>query len=139
MHVFSRIYRIARHHEVVRRRAFAAHGLADWEFDVLAALRRSGEPFELTPGRLVSETLVSSGTMTNRVDRLAERGLVERRASASDRRLVLVRLSPTGRSRVDAAVADLMEAERPLLDHLDPDDAAHVASLLRTVLGSIGT
>ncbi len=73
--VFSRITRLARHLDLARRDAFAAHGIESWEFDVLAALRRAGAPYELSPGRLLRETLVTSGTMTNRVDRLAARGL----------------------------------------------------------------
>ena len=68
--VFSRISRLARHLDLARRDAFTAHGIESWEFDVLAALRRAGAPYELSPGRLLRETLVTSGTMTNRVDRL---------------------------------------------------------------------
>ena len=82
--VFSRISRLARHLDLARREAFTAHGIESWEFDVLAALRRAGAPYELSPGRLLRETLVTSGTMTNRVDRLAARGL--RRAAPRPRR-----------------------------------------------------
>ena len=76
--VFSRISRLGRHLDLARREAFTAHGIESWEFDVLAALRRAGAPYELSPGRLLRETLVTSGTMTNRVDRLTARGFVER-------------------------------------------------------------
>ena len=96
--VFSRIGRLARHLDLARRQAFAAHGIESWEFDVLAALRRAGAPYQLSPGRLLRETLVTSGTMTNRVDRLAARGLVERLPDPDDRRGVLVRLTAQGRS-----------------------------------------
>ena len=89
--VFSRISRLAHHVDRARRQAFTAHDIESWEFDVLAALRRAGRPYELSPGRLLRETLVTSGTMTNRVDRLAIRGLVERHPDPSDRRGVLVR------------------------------------------------
>ncbi len=78
MAVLSRVTRLARHLDRARRQAFETHGLEPWEFDVLAALRRAGAPYRLSPGRLLKETLVTSGTMTNRVDRLASRGLVER-------------------------------------------------------------
>src|ERR687890_2670464 len=78
MEVLSRVTRLARHLDRARRQAFAAHDLETWEFDVLSALRRSGSPYELSPGRLIKETLVTSGTMTNRVDRLTAKGLVER-------------------------------------------------------------
>ena len=70
LEVLSRITRIARHLDIARRRAFA--DLETWGFDVLAALRRSGEPYQLSPGQLLQETMVTSGTMTNRLDRLEE-------------------------------------------------------------------
>src|SRR5215216_4920678 len=76
--IFSRIGRLARHLDLARKAAFSTHGIESWEFDVLSALRRAGAPYELSPGRLLKATLVTSGTMTNRIDRLAERGLVER-------------------------------------------------------------
>ena len=78
MEVLSRVTRLARHLDRPAAPAFAEHELESWEFDVLSALRRAGTPYELSPGRLLRETLVTSGTMTNRVDRLAARGWVER-------------------------------------------------------------
>ncbi len=103
MEVLSRISRLARHLDRVRANAFTAHDLESWEFDVLAALRRSGPPYRLSPGQLLRETLVTSGTMTNRVDRLAARGLVARQDHPDDRRGVLVQLTEAGRDAVDAA------------------------------------
>mgnify|MGYP002653418637 CR=1 FL=1 len=91
--------------------AFGDHGIDGWEFDVLSALRRAGDPYELSPGRLVQETLVTSGTMTNRIDRLAAKGWVERAPSPTDRRGVIVRLTDAGRSAVDGAMADLLDRE----------------------------
>ena len=76
LQVLSRVSRLARHLDIARRGAFAAHDLESWEFDVLSALRRAGPPFQLTPGALLRATLVTSGTMTNRIDRLAAAGLV---------------------------------------------------------------
>ena len=108
MHVLSRVTRLARHLDIARRSAFASHGLETWEFDVLAALRRVGPPFQLTPGALLRATLVTSGTMTNRIDRLAEAGLVHREPDPRDRRGVLVTLSAEGRARADAALEDLL-------------------------------
>lgn len=136
MEVFSRLYRLADHVGEVRARAFAGHDLTVWQFDVLAALRRAGEPFELTPGQLVTQTRVSSGTMTNRIDRLVERGLVDRRGSEGDRRIVLVRLTSRGRAAVDAAVADLVTHERDLLAPLTEGDSQTLAALLRRLLGA---
>ena len=132
--VFSRISRLARHLDLARRTAFTEHGIESWEFDVLAALRRAGEPYELSPGRLLRETLVTSGTMTNRVDRLAARGLVERLPDPHDRRGVLVRLTPQGRSTVDGAFEELLAAEAELLADLPARDRKKLAGLLRTLL-----
>ena len=132
--VFSRISRLAHHVDRERRAAFTAHGIESWEFDVLAALRRAGDPYELSPGRLLRETLVTSGTMTNRVDRLAGRGLVERHPDPSDRRGVLVRLTPAGKDAVDGAFAALLDAERALLVGLSEGDRSTLAGLLRQLL-----
>src|SRR4249919_1057626 len=126
--VFSRISRLARHLDLARRRAFTAHGIESWEFDVLAALRRAGAPYELSPGKLLKETLVTSGTMTNRVDRLTARGLVERLPDPHDRRGVLVRLTGTGKSTVDAAFESLIERERALLTALPARDRKQLAA-----------
>lgn len=132
--VFSRISRLARHLDLARRKAFAAHGIELWEFDVLAALRRAGGDYELSPGRLIRETLVTSGTMTNRIDRLTTRGFVERLPDPNDRRGVLVRLTDEGRTAVDGAFAALVEAERELLTELSPDNRSELASLLRALM-----
>lgn len=132
--VLSRISRLARHLDIARRGAFADHELESWEFDVLSALRRQGPPFQLTPGALVRATLVTSGTMTNRIDRLAARGLVNREPDPSDKRGVLVTLTEAGQERVDAALADLLHRERALLAGLDTTERKQLAGLLRTLL-----
>ncbi len=132
--VFSRVSRLARRLELARREAFASHGIELWEFDVLAALRRAGAPYELSPGRLLRETLVTSGTMTNRVDRLSARGFVERYPDPVDRRGVIVRLTTEGKEAVDAAFTALLEAERAFLADLPERDRRKLASLLRALL-----
>src|ERR1700712_6096832 len=86
LQVLSRVGRLTRHLDRARKAAFTASGLESWEFDVLSALRRAGAPYELSPKALLQQTLVSSGTMTNRIDRLVERKLVERRAEPQDGR-----------------------------------------------------
>jgi DNA-binding MarR family transcriptional regulator len=134
LQVLSRVSRLARHLDIARRSAFAAHGLESWEFDVLSALRRAGPPFQLTPGALLRATLVTSGTMTNRIDRLASAGLVYREPDPSDRRGVLVTLSERGRSVVDAALTDLLDREQALLAVLSDDQRRLLADLLRTLL-----
>ncbi|MCW2798387.1 MarR family transcriptional regulator [Nocardioides sp.] len=132
--VFSRITRLSRHLDLARRAAFTAHGIESWEFDVLAALRRAGTPYELSPGRLLRETLVTSGTMTNRVDRLAARGFVERYPDPDDRRGVIVRLTAEGKTAVDGAFTALLEAEKALLTDLPTKEQKKLAALLRTLL-----
>ena len=134
MEVLSRVGRLARHLDRGRRAAFAEHDLEPWEFDVLAALRRAGAPYELSPGDLLPRTLVTSGTMTARVDKLAARGLVRRRRDSADRRGVRVRLTDTGRAAVDAALDDLLAHERRLLAALPAADRARLAELLRTLV-----
>jgi len=134
LQVLSRISRLARHLDRARRTAFDSHGLEPWEFDVLSALRRQGAPYQLSPGALLRATLVTSGTMTNRIDRLAAAGLVRREPDPQDKRGVLVTLTPDGRTRVDAALADLLGSEEALLSGLGPDARLTLASLLRTLL-----
>jgi DNA-binding MarR family transcriptional regulator len=132
--VLSRVSRLSRHLDLARRGAFARHELETWEFDVLSALRRAGAPYRLSPGALLTQTLVTSGTMTNRIDRLAERGLVERQPSPEDRRGVLVQLTDVGLARVDAAFSDLLDVERRLLAALTEDEHTTLATLLRDVV-----
>jgi len=132
--VLSRVSRLAHHLERARAEAFAATELVQWEFDVLAALRRSGAPHALSPSSLTAATLVTSGTMTTRIDRLAARGLVERHPDPADRRGVLVQLTDEGARRVDAALADLLVRERSVLDALSPAQAEQLAALLRALL-----
>jgi DNA-binding MarR family transcriptional regulator len=137
MQVLSRISRLARHLDRERRSAFAAHDLESWEFDVLAALRRQGAPYELSPGALLRATLVTSGTMTNRVDRLKDKGLVRRRPDPQDKRGALITLTEAGRARVDATLADLLEKEQALLAGLPETSRDTLASLLRVLLAPL--
>ena len=134
MEVLSRVTRLGHHLDRARRQSFSEHDIESWEFDVLAALRRAGAPYELSPGRLLKETLVTSGTMTNRVDRLAARGLVERLPDPRDRRGVLVRLTASGRATVDGALEGLLRREHDLLAGLDAADQKRLAGLLRSLV-----
>ena len=134
LQVLSRVSRLARHLDRARRAALAAHGLAAWEFDVLSALRRQGEPYQLSPGALLHATLVTSGTMTNRIDQLEKAGLVRRRADPQDRRGVLVTLTSRGATVADAALDGLLERERALLTGLTPAQRRELAGLLRILL-----
>ena len=131
LEVLSRVSRLARHLDLARREAFEAHDLEPWEFDVLAALRREGAPYTLSPGRLLQVTLVTSGTMTNRIDRLEAKGLVARVPDPNDGRGVQVVLTEAGRSRVDDALTDLLAHERDILSALQSADRDELADLLR--------
>src|SRR5450759_5262778 len=127
--VFSRVSRLARLLDLARRSSFGVSELETWEFDVLSALRRSGAPYRLSPGALVTQTLVTSGTMTNRIDRLADRGLVRRLPMPGDRRSVLVELSDSGLDAVDrvqAGIAELDQDTASIAGHRQP---AHQASV----------
>ncbi|MGH8868279.1 MAG: MarR family winged helix-turn-helix transcriptional regulator [Actinomycetes bacterium] len=134
LEVLSRVSRLSRHLDRARRSAFAEHGLEQWEFDVLSALRRSGPPYELSPGQLLTQTLVSSGTMTNRIDRLETQRLVQRLPAPRDRRGVLVRLTARGKTRVDDALADLLARERAMLGTLGARQQDQLARLLRSLV-----
>lgn len=131
LQVLSRVARLGKHLDRARRRAFAASGLEPWEFDVLAALRRAGSPYQLSPKALLQQTLVSSGTMTNRIDRLVGRRLVERRTDPHDGRGVLVVMTGRGAEAVDAAISELLTGEAELLEGLSKADQERLAGLLR--------
>ncbi len=131
--ILSRISRLDRHLDRVRRGVFSRNDLEPWEFDVLSALRRSGRPYTLSPGALVTHTMVTSGTMTNRIDRMEERGLVRRKPSPDDRRAVLVELTDLGLGLVDAALSDLLDIEHSVLEELDGFDQPALAEMLRVL------
>ena len=134
LEVLSRVTRLARYLDRARALVFAQHDLEGWMFDVLSALRRSGIPYQLSPGQLLAQTLVTSGTMTNRVDRLEAAGLVRRHPDPDDARSVRVRLTSTGRRKVDAALADLVVREDDILAPLAPADRTRLANLLRQLV-----
>jgi DNA-binding MarR family transcriptional regulator len=134
LEVLSRVTRLAKHLDRARKSAFAKHSLETWSFDVLAGLRRAGAPYELSPGQLLQQTLVTSGTMTNRIDRLQELGFVERRPEPNDGRGILVRLTSTGKEVVDEALDDLLASEENLLTKLTKDERHQLAQMLCTVL-----
>lgn len=137
LEVLSRITRLARHLDIARRAAFAEHGLETWGFDVLAALRRAGAPYQLTPGQLIHENLVTSGTITNRLDRLESDGLLARYPDPSDGRGTLVRITAQGIKVIDAALASLLQREKELLKSLKPEEQSTLANLLSSILASL--
>ncbi|GAA4636965.1 MarR family transcriptional regulator [Actinoallomurus vinaceus] len=138
MGVIGRLNRLSRILDRELKEFFSGHGLEHWEFDVLATLRRSGPPYELTAGALNRAAMVTSGAITNRIDRLSARGLVERVPDEEDRRSVRVRLTDGGRALVDEVVGLHVANEVRLLGALAPDDRDRLADLLRGLLESLG-
>jgi DNA-binding MarR family transcriptional regulator len=129
--VMSRLRRVANRLGRLRESAFSGAGLAAWEFDVLAALRREEPPHELSPAQLIEATMIGSAAMTNRLDKLSLRGLVERMPNPRDRRSVLVRLTADGATRVDDAMRRLAHREAEELRSLTREEQATLARLLR--------
>ena len=137
--LFGRLLRAAQLADAALAEMLSRYELQAGWFDVLAALRRSGAPYELNPTQLMRATIVSSGGMTKRLDRLAEAGLVERRPDPADRRATLVRLTRPGKATIDKAVEDHVANEERLLRSLTPDERRDLDDLLRTLLGDLET
>ncbi|MFI6674863.1 MarR family winged helix-turn-helix transcriptional regulator [Kribbella sp. NPDC050470] len=135
--VIGRLHRIANHLTGELTLLYTKYGLSEGEFDVLAALRRAGAPYERAPGEIALHTMVTTGAVTKRVDRLEQAGLVQRRRSDDDGRGRVVRLTPAGRRLFDRAFTAHMANERRLLDTLDPDDAKQLERLLTTWLAAL--
>lgn len=137
MTVIGRISRLANLLDQRLRPVFAEVGLGNGDFDVLAALRRSGEPFRLTPTELSASTMVTSGAVTKRVDRLERDGLVERTVNDIDARGRVIALTPAGRTLVEQVHPLHLANEDGLLDALDADERTQLAGLLRKLLVSL--
>lgn len=135
--VVGRVSRAARRLEQGIGEVMAAEGLNGGTFDVLAALRRSGPPYRLSPGRLLGELLLSSGAMTNRIDRLEAAGLVGRSPDPDDRRGVLVGLTDSGLETVNRVVPRHLANETRLLEGLTGQEQEALAGLLRKLLRSL--
>ncbi|NQX10724.1 MarR family transcriptional regulator [Microbacteriaceae bacterium VKM Ac-2855] len=128
--VIGRLHRVAAHLTAQIVPVYAKHGLGEGEFDVLATLRRAGAPFELAPGELAEHTMVTTGAMTKRLDRLVSAGLVERRAAEFDGRRRIVALTPAGVTTIDAAFAEHIANEHRLVDVLTTADRAALERIL---------
>jgi DNA-binding MarR family transcriptional regulator len=138
MGIVGRISRLSRLLDLRLKDFFAEHGLERWEFDVLATLRRSGPPYELTAGALNRAAMITSGAITNRIDRMAKRGLVERVPDEQDRRSVRVRLTERGWETIEELVGPHTENEALLLAALEPRERDLLAETLRGLLESLG-
>ncbi|MFC7495175.1 MULTISPECIES: MarR family winged helix-turn-helix transcriptional regulator [unclassified Nocardioides] len=128
--IIGRLHRLAAHLTEELVAVYGRYGLGEGEFDVLATLRRSGTPYELTPGELAAQTMVSSGAVTKRVDRCAEQGWVTRRVSDNDARGRVVALTGAGRAVIDEAFTAHMANEHRLVGALDQMERARLAHLL---------
>ena len=133
-HTLQRITRLSLLQAASFARVFAPYGVSFGEYLVLAALRRAGPPYRMNPTALFNSVILSSGAMTNRLDRLEALGLVERLQDPTDRRGRLVALTDRGLELVDTSVIDHLENERRLLGALDPDEQEQLAGLLRKLL-----
>lgn len=135
--IMGRLFRAAQLADAELGRGIAEHGLQPGWFDLLAALRRAGRPFELNPTQLMATTMLSSGGMTKRLDRLEDAGLVERRPDPSDRRGTLVGLTKQGRELVDAALVTHVGNEERLLQPLSASERHALDELLRKLLSGL--
>ncbi|WP_085033826.1 MarR family winged helix-turn-helix transcriptional regulator [Ensifer aridi] len=137
MGLLGRLARLRAHVSREQEKVFAEHGLTSASFDVLATLRRSGPPFQLSPGDLLAATMVTSGTMTNRIDQLEKAGLVERLNNPEDRRGVIIALTPEGLKRINAAATAHVANQQRLVAGLAPGDREALDALLRKFLATL--
>lgn len=137
MAIVGRVSRLETHFDRLLSAVFARYQLGRGEFDVLTTLRRSGPPFRLNPKVLSGRLMLSSGAMTNRLDHLESRGLIRRIADPSDRRALLIELTPAGKSLIDDAVAAHVENEATILAPLNKKERRELAALLRKLLVSL--
>lgn len=137
MQVLGRLSRIAAHLDAELLAVFRRFGLGEGEFDILATLRRGGEPFARTPGELARHTMVTTGAVTKRVDRLMASGLVSRSASDDDGRGRVVTLTREGRRVIDEALVAHLTNEERLLSGLDADQRRTLEALLRAWGGAL--
>ncbi|MFD4509250.1 MarR family winged helix-turn-helix transcriptional regulator [Streptomyces sp. NPDC058457] len=135
--VIGRLHRLAGRLTEELCLVYGRYGLSEGEFDVLCALRRAGEPYERAPGELAAHTMVTTGAMTKRIDRLERAGLVTRRRSDDDQRGRIVALTTPGRDLIDRAFTDHMRNERHLVDLLTPTEAGELETLLTNWLSRL--
>ncbi|HYF51502.1 MAG TPA: MarR family transcriptional regulator [Planctomycetota bacterium] len=137
MAVFARVFHLSRMLEQRLEKVFRKHGLSNWAFDVLVALRRAGPPYRQSPTELFSSLLLSSGAMTNRIDRLEQSGLVKRVPDPHDRRSVLVQLTPKGVKLIDAVMPEHLANESAILRKLSTAERKQLTDLLRQLIVSL--
>ncbi|MGW1161732.1 MarR family winged helix-turn-helix transcriptional regulator [Streptomyces sp. NPDC002513] len=134
MEVFGRIFRLSRAMGDRMEKAYARYGISRGEFDVLAALRRSGEPYTLSPRQLSATLMLTTGGMTGRLDKLEAAGLLRRSPDPHDRRGLRVTLTEEGLRLIDEAVGAGLAVQTAALDPLNAQQAGQLADLLRQLL-----
>lgn len=134
METIGRINRLNQHLMRRMEETWTSHELTPAAFDVLATLRRAGEPYSLSPSDLLSSTMVTSGTMTHRIDQLEKAGLVERQRNPEDGRGFLICLTAKGRTVIDKAVSDHVVTQASLVKGIKPKQQARLNELLRLLL-----
>ena len=137
MAVFTRLYRLSKYLNRNVAAVFRRHGLHDGEFDLLATLYRSGQSEGLTPNALRRAAVLSSGAMTNRLDRLESAGLILRVANPDDRRSLLIRLSEKGQALLLGCLDEYLSALHQLQAPLDEAQRLQLAQALRTLLAPL--
>jgi DNA-binding MarR family transcriptional regulator len=134
--VVARVLRLAKVFADDRRRTLSALGIDSATFDLIATLRRSGEPFRMTPAQLTRECLVSGGAISQRVARAEADGLVVTTRTAGGHTST-VELTPAGRERIDRDIPEFLAREEALIAHLEPDDRGELTRLLRALLAGL--
>jgi DNA-binding MarR family transcriptional regulator len=137
MELIGRFKRIGQYLSLEMAKTFSKHGLNPANFDVLATLRRCGPPYALSPNDLINSTMVTSGTMTNRIDQLTKAGLVKRVKNPSDGRSVVVSLTKTGFKIIDSALTDHVATQDSLTSGLTQDEQKRLNTLLRKFLNNL--
>lgn len=133
--IIARLHRLANHLTAELEKVYRQFGLSEGEFDILCAIRREGEPFEVRPAQIAAATMVTTGGTSKRLDRLEKAGLVERTSAQDDGRSRIVRLTPAGLALIDEAFTAHIENEKRLVSTLSAGERAALEPLLRTWLG----
>jgi DNA-binding MarR family transcriptional regulator len=136
--IIGRVSRLSRQIDHRLKAVFHEHGLDAWEYDLLASLRRAGPPYDLTAGEILEALMITSGAVTNRIDRLEQRGYVRRQVGTGDKRFVRVRLTAAGRKVMDAALPDHLANESEILAPLTDTERRQLAKLLRKLQAHLG-
>lgn len=138
MGLFGRLARAAKQIFSIQEGVFATHKLNMAGFDVLSALRRTGPPYALSAGDLMASMMITSGTMTNRIDQLEKGGFVTRESDPEDARRAIIRLTPVGFERIEQAIVDHVATQRRILTGLSDEEIVQLDALLRKLTNSIG-